>query len=77
VPDTPYAVAAVALCVAHPLRTSAVVHCLNARMPVGVMLILTVYTLCTLSLAAPRHPVAPAVALAVTLGRTTGRTTPC
>ncbi|MEU9291076.1 AzlD domain-containing protein [Streptomyces sp. NPDC048275] len=80
-PDTPYVFAAVAVCVAitfalralpfavlTPLRTSAVVHYLNARMPVGVMLILTVYTMRDLSPAAPRELVAPAIALAVTLG---------
>ncbi|MEU5210002.1 AzlD domain-containing protein [Streptomyces sp. NPDC020742] len=48
-----------------PLRASAAVHHLSVHMPVGVMVILTVYTL--------RHVSAPAalpagLALAVTLG---------
>lgn len=48
-----------------PLRSSAAVHYLSDRMPVGVMVILVVYTLHDLTLAgAP----AIAIALAVTIG---------
>jgi branched-subunit amino acid transport protein AzlD len=48
-----------------PLRSSAAVHHLSERMPVGVMIILVIYTLHDLALAA-----APAagIALAATVG---------
>ncbi|MFC7344773.1 branched-chain amino acid transporter permease [Saccharopolyspora griseoalba] len=48
-----------------PLRSSAAVHYLSERMPVGVMIILVIYTLHDLALAA-----APAagIALAATVG---------
>ncbi|MEU4171095.1 AzlD domain-containing protein [Streptomyces sp. NPDC026665] len=78
--DTGYAVGAVLLAAAltwtlralpfaalAPLRASATVRYLSARMPVGVMVILVVYCLRDLSLAQPRALV-PVAALAVTVG---------
>lgn len=79
-PDTPYLLAAVAISVAVtwglralpfaalvPLRTSAVAHYLNAHMPVGVMVILTVYTLRDVPLTAHPYGLPAGLALAVTV----------
>jgi branched-subunit amino acid transport protein AzlD len=80
-PDTTYLLAAVATAVAvtwglralpfavlAPLRANAAVAYLNARMPIGVMVILAVYTLRDFSPAAPSRAWPTALALAVTVG---------
>ncbi|MDH6120930.1 branched-chain amino acid transporter permease [Kitasatospora sp. GAS204B] len=80
-PDTPYLLAAIGVSAAvtwglralpfaalAPLRASAVLHHLSERMPVGVMVILTVYALRDLPLTSPMRAVPTAVALAATLG---------
>jgi branched-subunit amino acid transport protein AzlD len=80
-PDTPYLVAAVAVAAAvtwalralpftvlAPLRASAVVRYLSARMPLGVMVILLAYTLRSLPLAHPAQALPGILALAVTVG---------
>jgi branched-subunit amino acid transport protein AzlD len=51
-----------------PLRASTVVDYLSTRMPVGVMVILAVYTLRDFSPAAPYQALATTLALAATLG---------
>jgi branched-subunit amino acid transport protein AzlD len=51
-----------------PLRTSAAVDYLSARMPLGVMVILIAYTLRAPSLADPIRALPDTVALAVTIG---------
>ncbi|AIA07065.1 branched-chain amino acid transporter permease [Streptomyces noursei] len=79
-PDTRYLLLAVAVSAAvtwalralpftvlAPLRASAVVRYLGARMPAGVMVILCVYCLRDLPLSRP-EAVAPLAALAVTVG---------
>ncbi|MFE7594834.1 branched-chain amino acid transporter permease [Kitasatospora sp. NPDC057512] len=79
-PDTPYLLAAIGVSVAvtwglralpfaalAPLRASAVLHYLSERMPVGVMVILTVYALRDLPLASPLRAAPTALALAATL----------
>ncbi len=79
-PDTSYLLTALALCVAITwglraapfavlgrLRASAAVHHLNAHMPVGVMVILAVYTLRHFSLTAQPQAVATGLALMATL----------
>ncbi|MFD0349492.1 AzlD domain-containing protein [Kitasatospora aburaviensis] len=74
-PDTPYLLAAIGVSAAvtwglralpfaalAPLRSSAVLHFLSVRMPVGVMVILTVYSLRDLPSPArsgPRPPSSP------------------
>ncbi|MFI7102295.1 branched-chain amino acid transporter permease [Streptomyces sp. NPDC050161] len=76
-PDVPYLIAAVALSTAitwalrvlpfaalAPLRASAAVHYLSERMPIGAMVILTVYTLRDV---APSAALPAALALAATL----------
>jgi branched-subunit amino acid transport protein AzlD len=81
VPNPPYLLAALAACVIvtwglralpfaalTPLRTSAVIDYLSTRMPVGVMVILAVYTLRDFSLADQPRALATALALAATLG---------
>ncbi len=80
-PDTPYLIAAVAVSAAvtwalralpftalAPLRASAAVGYLSARMPLGVMVILLAYTLRTLPLADPARALPGVLALAATLG---------
>ncbi|MEU6233609.1 AzlD domain-containing protein [Kitasatospora sp. NPDC047058] len=80
-PDTPYLLAAIGVSTAvtwglralpfaalAPLRASAVLHHLGARMPVGVMVILTVYSLRDLPLTSPQHAAPALLALAATLG---------
>ncbi len=80
-PDTSYLLAAVAISTAVtwglralpfaaliPLRTSAVAHFLSAHMPVGVMVILTVYTVRTVSLTVHPYGLPTGLALAVTIG---------
>ena len=62
-----FALRAVPFAVVAPLRSSALVHYLGARMPVGIMLILAVYTLRNVSFA-PASLVPAGVALAVTVG---------
>lgn len=62
-----FALRAVPFAVIAPLRSSALVHYLGAHMPVGIMLILAVYTLRNVSLA-PASLVPAGVALAVTIG---------
>ena len=79
-PDTPYLLAAVAasaavtwglralpFAVLAPLRTSAVVGYLGARMPLGVMVILIAYTVRDLPLAHPARALPDVLALAVTI----------
>ncbi|GAB2633425.1 AzlD domain-containing protein [Prescottella soli] len=62
-----FALRAVPFAVIAPLRSSALVHYLGAHMPVGIMLILAVYTLRNVSIAPAS--LGPAVAaLAVTIG---------
>ncbi|MFI8998150.1 branched-chain amino acid transporter permease [Streptomyces sp. NPDC053542] len=78
-PDTSYVIAAVAVSAAvtwalralpfavlAPLRASAAVHYLSARMPVGVMVILTVYTLRDLT-PPDALPIGPALAATLAL----------
>jgi branched-subunit amino acid transport protein AzlD len=80
VPDTGYLLAAVATAVAvtwalralpfaalAPLRSSPLVACLNASMPVGVMVILTVYTLRAFTPHVPGTAWPTALALALTV----------
>src|SRR5262249_56409891 len=80
-PDTPYLLAAVAasaavtwglralpFAVLAPLRTSAVVGYLGARMPLAAMGILLAYTLRDLPLADPARALPGILALAVTVG---------
>jgi branched-subunit amino acid transport protein AzlD len=80
-PETTYLIAAVAASAAvtwglralpfaalAPLRASAAVGYLSARMPLGVMVILLAYTLRNLSLAAPARALPDIMALAATLG---------
>ncbi|GAA2782619.1 AzlD domain-containing protein [Kitasatospora sp. CM 4170] len=80
-PDTPYLLAAIGVSAAvtwglralpfaalAPLRSSAVLHFLSVRMPVGVMVILTVYSLRDLPLAGPLRATPTLLALAATLG---------
>ncbi|WP_137722988.1 branched-chain amino acid transporter permease [Prescottella subtropica] len=62
-----FALRALPFAVIAPLRSSAVVHYLGAHMPVGIMLILAVYTLRNMT-PAPASSVPVAVALAVTVG---------
>jgi len=79
-PDTPYLLAAVAasaavtwglralpFAVLAPLRTSAVVGYLGARMPLGVMVILIAYTVRDLPLAHPARALPDVLALALTI----------
>jgi len=79
-PDTPYLLAAVAasaavtwglralpFAVLAPLRTSAVVGYLGARMPLGVMVILIAYTVRDLPLGHPAGALPEVLALAVTI----------
>ncbi|MDH6283857.1 branched-subunit amino acid transport protein AzlD [Rhodococcus sp. LBL1] len=62
-----FALRAVPFAVIAPLRSSALVHYLGEHMPVGIMLILAVYTLRNVSIAPAS--LGPAVAaLAVTIG---------
>ncbi|WP_395294051.1 branched-chain amino acid transporter permease [Kitasatospora hibisci] len=80
-PDTPYLLAAIGVSAAvtwglralpfaalAPLRASAVLHFLSVRMPVGVMVILTVYSLRDLPVASPLRAAPTLLALAATLG---------
>ena len=80
-PPTPYLLAAVAVSAAvtwalralpftvlAPLRASAAVGYLSARMPLGVMVILLAYTLRNLSPADPGQALPDALALAATVG---------
>jgi branched-subunit amino acid transport protein AzlD len=80
-PHTPYLLAAVAVSAAvtwalralpftvlAPLRASAAVGYLSARMPLGVMVILLAYTLRSLPLADPGRALPDILALAVTVG---------
>jgi len=80
-PHTPYLLAAVAVSAAvtwglralpftavAPLRASAVVGYLSARMPLGVMVILLAYTLRNLSLGDPGRALPDVLALAATAG---------
>jgi len=80
-PDTPYLLAAVGAAAAvtwtlralpftvlAPLRASATVRYLSARMPLGVMVILLAYTLRSLPLAHPARALPGLLALAVTAG---------
>jgi branched-subunit amino acid transport protein AzlD len=80
-PDTPYLLAAVGAAagvtwalralpftVLAPLRASATVRYLSARMPLGVMVILLAYTLRNLPLAHPARAVPGLLALAATVG---------
>ncbi|WP_305093092.1 branched-chain amino acid transporter permease [Prescottella sp. R16] len=62
-----FALRAVPFAVIAPLRSSAVVHYLGAHMPVGIMLILAVYTVRNVTLA-PASILPVAGALAVTVG---------
>ncbi|MBP2479002.1 branched-subunit amino acid transport protein AzlD [Crossiella equi] len=79
-PDTAYAIAAIAVTAAvtwalralpfaalAPLRASTTVRYLGARMPAGVMIILVVYCLRDLPLTT-LHALPPLTALAVTVG---------
>ena len=63
-----WALRAVPFAILAPLRTSRLVHYLGARMPVGVMAVLVVYTLRPASFAAPTYGLSTLVALAVTVG---------
>ena len=80
-PPTPYLFAAVAVSAAvtwalralpftvlAPLRASAAVGYLSARMPLGVMVILLAYTLRRVSLADPVQALPDILALAATVG---------
>ena len=80
-PHTPYLLAAVAVSAAvtwalralpftalAPLRASAAVGYLSARMPLGVKVILLAYTQRTLPLADPGRALPDILALAVTVG---------
>jgi branched-subunit amino acid transport protein AzlD len=80
-PPTPYLFAAVAVSAAvtwalralpftvlAPLRASAAVGYLSARMPLGVMVILLAYTLRNLPLADPGQALPDALALPATVG---------
>lgn len=80
-PHTPYLLAAVAVSAAvtwglralpftvlAPLRASAAVGYLSARMPLGVMVILLAYTLRTMPLTSPGQALPDILALAVTVG---------
>ena len=80
-PHAPYLIAAVAVSAAvtwglralpctalAPLRASAAVGYLSARMPLGVMVILLAYTLRKLPLADPVRALPDILALAITLG---------
>ncbi|MCL2533089.1 MAG: AzlD domain-containing protein [Nocardiaceae bacterium] len=62
-----FALRAVPFAVIAPLRSSALVHYLGAHMPVGIMLILAVYTLRDVTFA-PASLVPAGAALAVTVG---------
>ncbi|WP_433608299.1 branched-chain amino acid transporter permease [Prescottella agglutinans] len=62
-----FALRAVPFAVIAPLRSSALVHYLGAHMPVGIMLILAVYTLRNVSIA-PTSLIPAVAALAVTIG---------
>lgn len=62
-----FALRAVPFAVIAPLRSSALVHYLGTHMPVGIMLILAVYTLRNVSLA-PSSLGPAGAALAVTIG---------
>lgn len=62
-----FALRAVPFAIVAPLRSSALVHYLGIHMPVGIMLILAVYTLRNVS-ATPSSLVPAVVALAVTVG---------
>jgi len=62
-----FALRAVPFAVIAPLRSSALVHYLGAHMPVGIMLILAVYTLRNVSIA-PASLGPAVVALGVTIG---------
>ena len=79
-PHTPYLLAAVAVSAAvtwglralpftalAPLRASAAVGYLSARMPLGVMVILLAYTMRNLSLANPGRALPDILALAATV----------
>ena len=80
-PDTPYLLAAVAVASAVTwglralpftilarLRASAAVSYLRPRMPLGVMVILVVYSLRSLSLASPARALPDILAMAATIG---------
>ena len=80
-PDAPYLISAVAVAAAvtwalralpftvlAPLRASAAVSYLRPRMPLGVMVILVVYSLRGLSLAGPAQALPDILALAATIG---------
>jgi branched-subunit amino acid transport protein AzlD len=80
-PDMPYLIIAVAVAstvtwglralpftVLAPLRASAVIGYLRARMPLGVMVILLTYTLRGLPLAVPVRALPAMLALAATVG---------
>ena len=80
-PHTPYLLAAVAVSAAvtwglralpftalAPLRGSAAVGCLSARMPLGVMVILLAYILRNLPLGDPGRALPDILALAATVG---------
>ncbi|MER6983720.1 branched-chain amino acid transporter permease [Streptomyces carpinensis] len=79
-PESRYLIAVAAVCCAitwalralpftalEPLRSSRAIHYLSSRMPAGVMVILSLYTLRTLPLTQVRV-LAPLVGLAVTVG---------
>ncbi|MGW6918086.1 branched-chain amino acid transporter permease [Kitasatospora sp. NPDC054939] len=63
-----WALRALPFTVLAPLRASAVVQYLGARMPAGVMVILFLYCLRDLPLSRPQVAAAPVLALAVTVG---------
>lgn len=80
-PDVPYILTAVAVAAAvtwalralpfavlAPLQQSTLLPYIGDRLPVGVMIILVIYTLHDLDLVAPSVSVPAAVALAVTAG---------
>jgi len=80
-PETPYLVAALLttlvvtfalraapFLVVERLRGSRIVGWLGAKMPVGIMVILVVYTLRGTTFAAAPHGIPEAIALAVTVG---------
>lgn len=62
-----FALRAVPFAIMAPLRSSALVHYLGVHMPVGIMLILAVYTLRNVSVV-PSSSLPAAVALAATVG---------
>ncbi|WP_306323720.1 MULTISPECIES: branched-chain amino acid transporter permease [unclassified Streptomyces] len=79
-PDAGYLIAVAAVCCAitwalralpftalEPLRANKAVHYLSTRMPAGVMVILSLYTLRTLPVTEARA-IAPLAGLAVTVG---------